>query len=510
MIALLAFLQEADTFVRPHIDWHAVAPELTLVAVGVVVTLVDIIYLERAKAFSSALAGIGLLVVLVPIITLAVAGVASDPRVMFGGAYVIDGYSLVLKALFIVVGYIIVLFSTRYLAEGDYWESEFYGLLLSSILGMVVMTSARDLITIFVALELLSIPAYLMAAWRKRDLKSNESGMKYYLMGVFASAIMLYGMSLLFGVSGSTVLVEIGDSVNTGSSSDAIVSLGIIFVVIGFAFKVSAVPFHTWAPDVYEGAPTPVTAFLAVASKAAGFVALMNLVLVGFWGRDDIYGPLIWILAAASMTVGNLIALRQTNIVRLMAYSGIAQAGFMLAPLAVAGTSPAVADTAASAVVTYLIIYAAMNLGVFAVILAAARFTRSAELDSFNGLFQTSPVLAVAMTIFLSALAGIPPLAGWFAKFSVFTALIEAGTVWGYLLAGVAAINTVIAFGYYGRIASRMWFESPPVDARRVEVPFALQAALGITVAATILFGVVPQVVTHFSDVNVVDLIATQ
>jgi len=149
-----------------------------------------------------------------------------------------------------------------------------------------------------------------------------------------------------------------------------------------------------------------------------------------------------------------------------------------------------------------------MNLGVFAVILAAARFTRSAELDSFNGLFQTSPVLAIAMTIFLSALAGIPPLAGWFAKFSVFTALIEAGTVWGYVLAGVAAINTVIAFGYYGRIASRMWFESPPVGARRVEVPFGLQAALGITVAATILFGVVPQIVTHFSDVNVVDMIA--
>jgi len=192
---------------------------VTLVAVGVVVTLVDIIYLERAKAYSSALAGIGLLVVLIPIITLAVSGVASEPRLMFGGAYVIDGYSLVLKALFIVVGYIIVLFSTRYLAEGDYWESEFYGLLLSSILGMVVMTSARDLITIFVALELLSIPAYLMAAWRKRDLKSNESGLKYYLMGVFASAIMLYGMSLLFGVAGSTILVDIGDVVKVSASS---------------------------------------------------------------------------------------------------------------------------------------------------------------------------------------------------------------------------------------------------------------------------------------------------
>ena len=185
-----------------------------------------------------------------------------------------------------------------------------------------------------------------MVAWRKRDPKSNEAGLKYYLMGVFASAVMLYGMSLLFGVSGTTVLSEIADSIDAGNGSSSVMTLGIVFVVAGFAFKVSAVPFHTWAPDVYEGAPTPVTAFLSVASKAAGFVALLALIFVGFYELSNIWEPLIWILAALSMTVGNLVALRQTNIVRLMAYSGVAQTGFMIAPLAVAGHSLSTGDQA--------------------------------------------------------------------------------------------------------------------------------------------------------------------
>ena len=330
---MLSSLPSIVGFVRPDIDWHAVAPELTLLGVGAVVTLLDIVLLERGRAYTSALAGIGLLVALIPIVTLAAAG---DTREMFGDAFVVDDFALILKAMFIVVAYIVVLLSTNYIAEGDYWENEYYGLLLASVMGMVLMASARDLVTIFVALELLSIPAYLMAAWRKGDPKSNEAGLKYYLMGVFASAIMLYGMSLLFGLAGDTRLEEIAAAV-ANEGSNPVVILGIIFVIVGFAFKVSGFPFHTWAPDTYEGAPTPVTAFLAVASKAAGFVALMQLVHAGFPDAQDIYQPLLWILAVGSMTAGNLIALRQENIVRLMAYSGVSQAGFMLAPLAVAG-----------------------------------------------------------------------------------------------------------------------------------------------------------------------------
>ncbi len=543
----------ATEFVRPDLDWHALAPELTLLGVGAFLTLMDIFLAERGRAISSALAGLGFLAVLIPIITLATAGVASEPRVMFGGGYVVDGYSLVLKALFVIAGYVVVLLSTNYFAKGDYWESEFYGLLAASVLGMLVMASARDLITIFIALELLSIPGYLMAAWRKRDLKSNEAGLKYYLVGVVATAILLYGMSLLFGVSGSTLLSDIGASDGLGggvhgdglgaslgelSDSPAMVSLGVVFILAGLAFKVSAFPFHTWAPDAYEGAPTPVTAFLSVASKAAGFVALLNLVFVGFWGRADVYEPVFWFLAAASMTAGNFMALRQSNIVRLMAYSGVAQAGFLLAPLAVAGANLGVADEALSAIVAYLAIYAAMNLGVFAVIIAVARFTGTGEVESYNGLFRTGPALAVLMTVFLASLAGVPPAAGWYAKFSIFKALVSHGGVSGYVLAAVAAVNAVVAVGYYGKIVARMWFEQPgapvtqseasatqpptsavqpeasatqpqqpvqlqqPSQPRLALLPVALVLALGMTLAATLLFGIAPGTLTHFTDVS--------
>ena len=498
-----AILAQVVPFERPEIDWHAVAPELVLLGFGVLLTTLDAIFLERGRKFTSALAGVGLLAALVPVITLAIDG---QDRVMFGGAYVVDDFALVMKALFLLSGYVVVLLSTNYIAEGDCWENEYYGMLVSSILGMIIMASARDLISIFVALELLSIPAYLMATWHKRDLRSNEAGLKYYLMGVFASAVMLYGMSLLYGVSGSTILADIGEVVNQGDS-DSVTSLAIVFVIVGFAFKVSAVPFHTWAPDTYEGAPTPVTAFLAVASKAAGFVALVQLIFVGFWGRGDIYEPLMWVLAAASMTVGNLIALRQTNMVRLMAYSGIASAGYIMAPLAVAGGDAAIADEALRAVVTYLVIYAAMNLGVFAVILAIARKTRSAEITSYGGLFQYAPGLTVAMTIFLMSLAGIPPLGGWWAKFAIFKALASADTFAGWSLAVVAAVNSVVALYYYLGVLRTMWADdAPDGNIVPIRIPASLTAAMTLTALATVAFGVWPPLVDTVADVSLLGL----
>jgi NADH-quinone oxidoreductase subunit N len=298
---------------------------------------------------------------------------------------------------------------------------------------------------------------------------------------------MLYGMSLLYGSTGSTLLSDINTAVSVGADPSAVVVLGAVFVVVGFAFKVSAFPFHTWAPDTYEGAPTPVTAFLSVASKAAGFVALMNIVFVGLSGRDDVIEPLMWILAAASMTAGNLMALRQTNIVRMMAYSGVAQAGYMLAPLAVIGEVP---DSALGAVVTYLVIYAAMNLGAFAVIMAVARKTRSAEISDYRGLFRYAPGLTVAMTMFLFSLAGIPPLGGWFAKFRVMEALIDANTASGVVLGVFVAVNSVIALYYYARIGIAMWGEEvPDGDLSRVDVPVSLVAAIGLTAIVTLAFG---------------------
>jgi NADH-quinone oxidoreductase subunit N len=430
----------------------------------------------------SSLAGLGVLGALVPVLTLAADGA---DRSMFDGAYVVDNFSLVVKALFLVSAYVVVLMSTNYVAEGDYAEGEYYFLLLSSLLGMLLMASARDLISVFIALELLSIPAYLLAGWRKRDLMGNEAGVKYFLMGVFASAILLYGMSLLFGIAGDTRLVAIRDALADGAGNTAMVTLAVVFVIIGFAFKVSAVPFHTWAPDVYEGSPTPITAYLAVASKAAGFVALLLVVFVAFPDRGDIVQPLMWVLAAATMTVGNLIALRQTNVIRMLAYSGVAQAGFILAPLSVAS------DLSLQAVITYLVIYAAMNLGAFAAVIAIARKTRSGEIASFGGLFEYAPGLTVVLSLFLFSLAGIPPLGGWLAKFVVFRALVDANTASGYVMGGIVAVNSVIALYYYANVAREMWMKPvPDGDRTRVVVPFSINAALVLTVVATVAFGV--------------------
>ncbi len=483
-------------FTAPHVDFAALAPEIVLTAGAVLVILLDALALDKVKPFISIVAGATLLGAMIPILWLANDG---TDRSLFGGAFVVDNFALVLKAMFLLSGYVVVLLATNYIAEGDYWENEFYALMLSSLLGMVVMCSARDLLTIFVALELLSIPAYMLATWRKRDLKSNEAGIKYYLMGVFASALMLYGMSLVFGASGSTLLVDIAKGIS-GNDVRPTVVLGILFVIIGFGFKVSAFPFHTWAPDTYEGAPTPVTAFLAVASKAAGFVAILQLVYVGFGTRDDVYQPLIWILAAGSMTAGNLMALRQKNIVRLMAYSGIAQAGYMLAPLVVAGNAK-VGDKPLQAIVGYLLIYAAMNLGAFGVIMAVARKTRSAEISSFKGLFHYAPGLTVAMTVFLMSLAGIPPLAGWFAKFQVLSALISAQNASGVAMGIVVGVNSVIALYYYGTIARSMWADdAPDGDLTPVRVPPALVSAIVITASVTVVFGVLPQAIGHFTN----------
>ena len=485
-------------FDAPSLDYHALAPEIVLAGTFVLVLLADL-FSDRFRPVVGTLTGLGLLGALVPVLTLAVNDVAV--RSMFDGGYVVDNFALALKALFLVAGYVVVLLSTNYVAEGDYWENEYYLMLIASVLGMVVMASSRDLVSIFVALELLSIPAYMLATWRKRDPKSNEAGLKYYLMGVFATAVMLYGMSLIFGVTGETNLSAISASSQLADSAP-IISLAVVFVVVGFAFKVSAVPFHTWAPDTYEGAPTPITAFLSVASKAAGFVAIASLCLVGFWQQEQVWQPLFWILSVASMVVGNFIALRQTNIVRLFAYSSIAQGGYILAPLAVAGESVAARDEAIGALVIYLLVYAAMNLGAFAVILAVARKTRSGDIASYGGLFLYAPGLTVVMSVFLFSLAGIPPLGGWFAKFVIFKALASPGTTAGYVLAVIVGINSVVALFYYARIAQHMWMQPIPDDDRTpIRVPPSLVGALALCCIVTLVLGVAPGLVGDIGDV---------
>jgi NADH-quinone oxidoreductase subunit N len=277
--------------------------------------------------------------------------------------------------------------------------------------------------------------------------------------------------------------------------------VSIFLTLVGFAFKVSAVPFHFWAPDAYEGAPTPVTAFLSVASKTGGFVALLSLVYAGFFGRDDAWQPILWVLAAASMTVGNLVAIRQTNVVRMLAYSSIAQGGFMLVPFAVAADGSSTA-AAFSATVVYLLIYAAMNLGAFAVVIAVARKTRSGEIASYAGLFTYAPALTVAMTAFLFSLAGAPPLGGWYAKFVVFRAVLDAGTTRAVVLGVVAAVNSVIALFYYAGVARMMWFRPAPASdgATTPGIPVALVAAIAVPAIAVVAIGIYPQLFARLGE----------
>jgi len=481
----------------PYFDYAALAPEIILSVAIVAVLVADLLFEDREKYQTSTIAGVGCLAALVPILYLA--GNGAD-RTMFGGAYMVDNYALLMKALFLVAGYVTILLSTNYIDEGDYYQGEYYVLLLTAILGMTIMASARDLLTIFVALETLSIPTYLLAGWRKHDARSNESSLKYYLMGVLSSAVMLYGMSIVYGLAGDTRLVEISKYVASGQGGQ-LFDVAIFFTLVGFAFKVSAVPFHFWAPDSYEGAPTPVTAFLSVASKTGGFVALLSLVYVGFFGRSDAWQPILWVLAAASMTVGNLIALRQTNLVRMLAYSSIAQGGFMLVPFAVANQGDGSARPGAfSATVVYLLIYAVMNLGAFAALIAIARKTRSAEIDTYSGLFNYAPALAVTMSLFLFSLAGIPPLGGWYAKLVVFKAVIDAGTEQAVILGVVAAINSVIALFYYARVAGQMWFKPTPAETGAGRVPVALGAAIALPTVLILAIGVYPNLFARLGE----------
>ena len=493
---MLASLLAAE-WTAPTVDYHALAPEIILAAGIVVLVLADLFLSEAKKWILTPIASYTLLGAFVPVLTLALSD--SGVRSLFDGRYMVDDFSLVMKGLFLLSGYVVVLLSAEHLREGDYYQGEYWLLMMSSLLGMVMMASSRDLVSVFVSLEFLSIPAYMMAAWRKRDRLSNEAGIKYYLLGVFASAVMLYGMSLLYGLANSTLLVDIGKYLADDVTS--IRALAVLFVIIGFAFKVSAVPFHTWAPDTYQGAPTPVTAFLSVASKAAGFVALVTVVYVAFPGSHEVWQPVFWILSALTMTVGNVMALRQTNIVRMLAYSSVAQGGFILMPLAVAGID-GVAQSALRAVVTYLCLYAATNLGVFGVIIAVARKTRSGEISSYGGLFSYAPGLAALMTIFMASLAGIPPLGGWFGKFAAFQSLISAGTGWSYVLAVIGGVNSVVAFGYYGNILREMWMRPvPDGDTSPVPVQSSIAVALGITGLSTIVLGVLPGIVLHFGDI---------
>jgi NADH-quinone oxidoreductase subunit N len=475
------------------VDVTAILPELILSGTIVLVLIVDAFLSARRKWLAMPLAFVGVLAAQVA--TLALIG---ETRVTFGGSYVVDDFALLFKSFFLSVALVVLMISFRYFREGRFYQGEFYFLLLTSILGCVTMPSSRDLLMLFISLELVSAPGFLIAAFRKSDPRSNEAGIKFFLIGVLSTAVMLYGMSLVYGVTGTLNLVEIGQALSgvLPPGQEPLVLAAILFVVAGFAFKVSAVPFQFWAPDTYEGAPVPVAAFLATASKAAGFAGLLQLMFVAFPAQYEFWTPIFATLSILTMVIGNFIALQQRQVVRLLAYSSIAQAGYMLLPFALVGADPNVNASAFAASVTYILIYSIMTLGAFAVVVAMSREARSLQISDFAGLGKRAPVIAVAMTVFMVSLAGIPPTGGFWGKFLVFGAAIEAGGI-GVALAIVMLVTSVVSLYYYLAVPRQMLFVEPDQE-RRLAAPALVTTVTVVATVAILAVGVWPELLAHF------------
>lgn len=468
------------------IDYLAILPPLVVAGAAAGVLVLDLAA-PRARRVLPAAAAAALLCALVAVGVLA----AGDDRGSFCGpggcAYSVDGSTLFLQALFCLVGVVIVLLCAPTVERERMPAGEFHFLLLSSFAGMLTLAAARDLLVLVLALEVVTLPAFVLVGLRRADPRAAEAALKFFLVSVLSTAVTLYGMSLLYGVTGSIQLGPLSSALQR-DSHQPLAAAAITLVVAGFAFKVSAVPFHFWAPDTYAGSPVPVAAFLSVASKAAGFAGLVVL-LRAFAPYAHTWAPLVGVLAALTMTVGNLAALRQEQVIRLLAWSSIAQAGYMLVPLAAGGADAP--DTGAT--LAYVGAYSAMNLGAFACAAAVAtRRPRGTSAD-YRGLFADSPLLALAFAFFLTCLAGLPPgVVGLVAKVVVFRSAVSGHVAW---LAVVMAVNTVIALYYYLRLAAVLFETGEPV--RRLRVPAPVAVAVGVSVLVSVLLGFWPQALLH-------------
>ena len=489
------------------IDYAALSPTLIVALAAVAVLVADAFDLPRNMvswiSVGSLIAG------LIAVFALA----AGDRRATFclpsglraGGppscSYVADDFTLLFQGVVLGAAVVVLLLSLgemqgspggatppRAMPAGEY-----HFLLLAAITGALTLVAARDLITLVVALETLSLPVFALVALRRYDGAATEAAVKLLLVSVISTAIMLFGISLVYGVTGSMHLDRIAAALaHTPADLRPVASAGIVLVLAGFAFKIAAVPFHFWAPDVYQGAPLPIAAFLSVVSKAAGFAGLAITVSLGFPSYGHVWGPLVGVLAAVTMTLGNLVALWQRHPVRLLAWSSVAQSGYMLAPLAVGSKRlpEAVAATAA-----YVAMYAVMNIGAFAVVTAVARRTAAEsvpDLGDYRGLGWRNPVLAAALAFFLICLAGLPPgIMGLFAKIVVFRATVAGGATW---LAVVMALNTVIGLYYYLTWAVRL-FAAPAAETHKIRTSTAVGLAVGTAAAGAVLLSVAPQIV---------------
>jgi NADH-quinone oxidoreductase subunit N len=402
----------------------------------------------------------------------------------FGGALAVDGFSAFFQLTILIAAAFTVLMSLDYASDNHLAGAEYYSLLLFSTLGMMLMAAAGDLVVIFLGLETMSIAVYVLAGMRRLDPRSNEAAIKYFLLGAFSTGFLLYGIALIYGATGSIKLDVIRTALSGSMTANSLLRLGLAMLLVGFGFKVAAVPFHMWTPDVYEGAPTPITAFMAVGVKLGAFAGFVRIFLVGLLPVSGQWSEALWVVAVLTMTTGNVIAVVQTNIKRMLAYSAIAHAGYVLIGMIAASAE------GGAAVLYYLLAYAFTTLGAFGIVVALERRQLAGDLIAdYRGLSTRSPALAAAMAVFLLSFTGVPPLAGFMGKFYIFSAALRQG--YTYLVV-IAVVNSVIAAFYYISVIVAMYMEEGGVEPARMTRRPALVAVIGLSAIATVLVGVYP------------------
>jgi NADH-quinone oxidoreductase subunit N len=482
-------------------DWFGALPEIILLVFAVAVILLDLFIARK-----------GVLAV-VSVIGILVCGLFSwsfwNVRLsFFNNMLVSDSFSVFFKILFLGIALLLILASTDYVSKFRRFQGEYYALILLATAGMMLMAATTDLISLYISLELTSISLYILVSFLK-DRKSTEASLKYLLLGAIASAVLLYGMALVFGSTGETGLGAIAQSIQSlslrGAMDNPALMMGVVLMIAGFGFKIAAVPFQMWVPDVYEGAPTTVTAFLSVASKAAGFAIILRIFSSAFyipvWLAHN-WGIIFAVLSVIGMTVGNIAAIPQTNIKRMLGYSSIAQAGYLLVGLAAIGVFPAFSSLpygllAQSGVLFFLASYALTNLGAFIAIIAISRKIDSDDIADYAGMGRRSPWLALALTLCLISLIGIPPAAGFMAKFFIFSAAVKTGLLW---LVIVAAVNSVISAYYYLRVVRVMWFGESAAPSENIMTSFPPVLALALCCLGVLLLGIIPGLLMRLAE----------
>jgi NADH-quinone oxidoreductase subunit N len=461
------------------INISSILPAVVLSVFGIAVMVAEPFVQDRNKsnlgwlAFAGTIAGM-----------LALLPMAGNRGQWYSNLWVVDDYSIFFTFVFLLIAAVTVLTSLDFLRREGMNHAEFYALLLFATVGMAMMAGSNELIMVFLGLEILSIATYVLAGFRRTDLKSNESALKYFLLGSFSSAFFLYGVALIFGATGSSNLLAIAESLRTASIQISLVYLAAALMLIALCFKVAVAPFHIWTPDVYEGAPTPVTGFMSVGPKAAGFAVLLRVFLTAFPTIQDRWGSAIWLVAALTMVLGNVIALVQSNIKRMLAYSSIAHAGYVTVAFASAS------QRGTSAALFYLLAYGVMNLGAFAIVTILSRTEdKMVNISDYAGLAAKKPALAAMLSVFLLSLAGVPGTAGFAGKFFIFRAAVEAHLIW---LAIIGVVTTVVSFYYYLYILVQMYMREPGEEFSDVCVPGSLKLALAVSLLATIYLGILP------------------